>query len=86
MGYVIIYGDSRMIEAKSISKFFSVINEKGIAEGLTACLNISLNIPDGKIVSFLGPSGCGKSTFLEILGGLAGPHRRNHSHRRQTGA
>jgi len=62
-----------MIQAKSISKFFSVLNEKGIAEGLTACLNISLNIPDGKIVSFLGPSGCGKSTFLEILGGLQAP-------------
>jgi NitT/TauT family transport system ATP-binding protein len=62
-----------MIQAKSISKFFSVINEKGIAEGLTACLNVSLNIPGGKIVSFLGPSGCGKSTFLEILGGLQAP-------------
>jgi NitT/TauT family transport system ATP-binding protein len=62
-----------MIEAKSISKFFSVINEKGIAEGLTACLNISLNIPDGRIVSLLGPSGCGKSTFLEILAGLQAP-------------
>jgi len=62
-----------MIQAKSISKFFSVINEKGIAEGLTACLNVSLNIPDGKIVSLLGPSGCGKSTFLEILGGLQAP-------------
>jgi len=62
-----------MIEAKSISKFFSVINEKGIAEGLTAVLNVSLNIPDGKIVSFLGPSGCGKSTFLEILAGLQPP-------------
>jgi NitT/TauT family transport system ATP-binding protein len=62
-----------MIQAKSICKFFSVINEKGIAEGLTACLNVSLDIPDGKIVSFLGPSGCGKSTFLEILGGLQAP-------------
>jgi NitT/TauT family transport system ATP-binding protein len=62
-----------MIEAKSINKFFSVINEKGIAEGLTAVLNVSLNIPDGKIVSFLGPSGCGKSTFLEILAGLQPP-------------
>jgi ABC-type nitrate/sulfonate/bicarbonate transport system ATPase subunit len=62
-----------MIQAKSISKFFSVINEKGIAEGLTAVLNVSLNIPDGKIVSFLGPSGCGKSTFLEILAGLQPP-------------
>jgi NitT/TauT family transport system ATP-binding protein len=62
-----------MIEAKSIGKFFSVINEKGIAEGLTAVLNVSLTIPDGKIVSLLGPSGCGKSTFLEILAGLQAP-------------
>ncbi|MDR1445619.1 MAG: ABC transporter ATP-binding protein [Treponema sp.] len=62
-----------MIEAKSIGKFFSVINEKGLAEGLTAVLNVSLTIPDGKIVSLLGPSGCGKSTFLEILAGLQAP-------------
>jgi NitT/TauT family transport system ATP-binding protein len=62
-----------MIEAKSISKFFSVVNEKGLAEGLTAVLNVSLTIPDGKIVSILGPSGCGKSTFLEILAGLQAP-------------
>jgi NitT/TauT family transport system ATP-binding protein len=62
-----------MIEAKSIGKFFSVINEKGLAEGLTAVLNVSLTIPDGKILSILGPSGCGKSTFLEILAGLQAP-------------
>ena len=62
-----------MIEARSISKFFSVVNEKGLAEGLTAVLNVSLTIPDGKIVSLLGPSGCGKSTFLEILAGLQAP-------------
>jgi NitT/TauT family transport system ATP-binding protein len=62
-----------MIEARSISKFFSIINEKGLAEGLTAVLNVSLTIPDGRIVSLLGPSGCGKSTFLEILAGLQAP-------------
>jgi NitT/TauT family transport system ATP-binding protein len=62
-----------MIEAKSISKFFSVTNEKGLAEGLTAVLNVSLTIPGGKILSLLGPSGCGKSTFLEILAGLQAP-------------
>ncbi|GHV83974.1 nitrate ABC transporter ATP-binding protein [Spirochaetia bacterium] len=62
-----------MIEAKSITKFFSVVNEKGLAEGLTAVLNVSITIPDGKIVTLLGPSGCGKSTFLEILAGLQAP-------------
>ena len=62
-----------MIEAKSVGKFFPVLNEKGLAEGLTAVLNVSLTIPDGKIVSILGPSGCGKSTFLEILAGLQAP-------------
>ncbi|GHV85478.1 nitrate ABC transporter ATP-binding protein [Spirochaetia bacterium] len=62
-----------MIEAKSITKFFSVVNEKGLAEGLTAVLNVSLTIPDGRIVTLLGPSGCGKSTFLEILAGLQAP-------------
>ena len=62
-----------VIEARSITKFFSVVNEKGMAEGLTAVLNISLAIPDGSIVSLLGPSGCGKSTFLEILAGLQAP-------------
>jgi NitT/TauT family transport system ATP-binding protein len=62
-----------VIEAKSITKFFSVVNEKGMAEGLTAVLNVSLTIPNGKIVSLLGPSGCGKSTFLEILAGLQAP-------------
>jgi NitT/TauT family transport system ATP-binding protein len=62
-----------MIEARSITKFFSVVNEKGLAEGLTAVLNVSLSIPDGRIVTLLGPSGCGKSTFLEILAGLQAP-------------
>ncbi|MDR2124262.1 MAG: ABC transporter ATP-binding protein [Desulfovibrio sp.] len=62
-----------MIEVCSISKFFSVVNDKGLAEGLTAVLNVSLLIPDGSIVSLIGPSGCGKSTLLEILAGLQAP-------------
>jgi NitT/TauT family transport system ATP-binding protein len=62
-----------MIETRGISKFFSVVNENGMAEGLTAVLNVSLTIPDGAIFSMLGPSGCGKSTFLEILAGLQAP-------------
>jgi len=62
-----------MIEARNVTKFFSVINEDRSADGVTAILSVSLKIDDGKIVSFLGPSGCGKSTFLEILGGLQAP-------------
>ncbi|MCL2079927.1 MAG: ABC transporter ATP-binding protein [Oscillospiraceae bacterium] len=62
-----------MIEARNVSKFFSIINEDRTADGITAVLSVSLTIGDGKIVSLLGPSGCGKSTFLEILGGLQAP-------------
>jgi len=62
-----------VIEARNVSKFFSVINEDRTADGITAVLSVSLTIEDGKIVSLLGPSGCGKSTFLEILGGLQAP-------------
>jgi NitT/TauT family transport system ATP-binding protein len=62
-----------MIEARNITKFFSIINEDRTADGVTAVLSVSLTIKDGEIVSLLGPSGCGKSTFLEILGGLQAP-------------
>ena len=62
-----------MIEARNVTKFFSVVNEDRTADGITAVLSVSLTVDDGKIVSFLGPSGCGKSTFLEILGGLQAP-------------
>jgi NitT/TauT family transport system ATP-binding protein len=62
-----------MIEARGITKFFSIVNDDRTADGLTAVLSVSLKIGDGKIVSLLGPSGCGKSTFLEILAGLQAP-------------
>ncbi len=32
--------------------------------------DISLDIPPGKLVTFLGPSGCGKTTTLRIVAGL----------------
>lgn len=62
-----------MIEARSITKFFSVVNDDRTADGVTAVLSVSLGIPDGKFVSLVGPTGCGKSTFLEILAGLQAP-------------
>ena len=32
--------------------------------------DVSLEIPDGKLVAILGPSGCGKTTHLRIVAGL----------------
>ena len=52
-----------MIEARSISKFFSVINEKGLAEGLTAVLNVSLTIPRRKNSFTAGPIRMWKVNF-----------------------
>jgi NitT/TauT family transport system ATP-binding protein len=62
-----------MIEARRISKFFSVVRDDRTAEGFTALNSVSLRIEDGSFVSLLGPTGCGKSTFLEILAGLQAP-------------
>lgn len=62
-----------MIEAKNISKFFSIQKEDGTADGFTAVNSVSVKIEEGTIVSLVGPSGCGKSTFLEILAGLQAP-------------
>ena len=35
--------------------------------------NVTLEIPEGKIVCLVGPSGCGKSTLLRLIGGLEQP-------------
>jgi NitT/TauT family transport system ATP-binding protein len=35
--------------------------------------DISLTIPQGRIVCIVGPSGCGKSTLLRMIGGLERP-------------
>ena len=35
--------------------------------------DITIDIPNGKIVCLVGPSGCGKSTLLRFIGGLERP-------------
>lgn len=39
----------------------------------TALHDLSLTVPDGKLVAILGPSGCGKTTLLRIIAGLETP-------------
>ncbi len=48
-----------------VSKSF-VIND----ERFDALHDISFEVGDHEIVSFIGPSGCGKSTLLRLIGGL----------------
>jgi NitT/TauT family transport system ATP-binding protein len=38
-----------------------------------AVKDVSLDVPEGSIVSIVGPSGCGKSTALNLVSGLMAP-------------
>ena len=40
---------------------------------VVACQQVSLDVPEGAIVSIVGPSGCGKSTVLNLVSGLMAP-------------
>src|ERR687896_979765 len=40
---------------------------------VVAVAGVQLELPDGKLISFLGPSGCGKTTLLRLIAGLEPP-------------
>src|SRR5437879_3902899 len=42
-------------------------------QAVPAVHGVTLDVPDGKIVTLLGPSGCGKSTTLRCIAGLERP-------------
>ena len=72
-----------MSEAAASSRAAAAEAEHAItAEGVTrrylrgkftAVDGISLEVPEGQIVSFVGPSGCGKTTMLRMIAGLEEP-------------
>jgi sulfate transport system ATP-binding protein len=39
----------------------------------TALRNVTLEVPEGKLVALLGPSGSGKTTLLRVIAGLEAP-------------
>jgi len=41
--------------------------------GTEVLRDITLKVPEGRIVCIVGPSGCGKSTLLRMIGGLEQP-------------
>ncbi|MBI2836999.1 MAG: ABC transporter ATP-binding protein [Acidobacteria bacterium] len=41
--------------------------------GVRAVSGVTLDVPDGEILTVLGPSGCGKSTLLRLVAGLDRP-------------
>ena len=41
--------------------------------GIQALRGVSLNVPDGKIVTLIGANGAGKSTLMQVLDGKRRP-------------
>ncbi|HEY3303903.1 MAG TPA: ABC transporter ATP-binding protein [Candidatus Binatia bacterium] len=52
----------------------AIVEVKGIDKtydgGVEALKSVGLEIPHGRLSTFLGPSGCGKTTLLKIIAGL----------------
>ncbi len=56
-----------MIQLRDVTKQFDR------HRNVTALQHVSLEVPDGEMVSIVGPSGSGKSTLLNLIGGLDRP-------------
>lgn len=54
-----------ILEFKNLSKAY--------VKGINVISNLSLEIPQGRIIGLLGPNGCGKSTMIKMIAGLLQP-------------
>jgi ABC-2 type transport system ATP-binding protein len=57
-------GDSLMIEALGLSKFYGPF---------AATRSVTFSVPKGEVAAFLGPNGAGKSTTMKLLTGFLAP-------------
>jgi phosphate transport system ATP-binding protein len=51
-------GSAKKVEARGVNVFYGAKH---------ALKEVTVNIPDRAVMSFIGPSGCGKSTFLRCI-------------------
>ena len=58
----------KLIEVKNVS--ITYMTKK---ESVPALKDVNLDIPAGRLVSFIGPSGCGKTTLLKAIGNILEP-------------
>ena len=47
--------------------------QKAYPRGPVAVANLTLEVPEGRLLALLGPSGCGKTTTLRLIAGLERP-------------
>lgn len=53
-----------MLEVRNLGKSFG---------GLKACRDVSISVPEGRIVSLIGPNGAGKTTLFALITGFHTP-------------
>jgi putative spermidine/putrescine transport system ATP-binding protein len=58
------------VEARGGLKLQGLVKRFG---EVTAVAGVDLELPAGRLISFLGPSGCGKTTLLRMIAGLEDP-------------
>ena len=59
------------VKLAGVTKIFT--DQSNADKKVIAVNNVSLEVNDGELVSFLGPSGCGKTTTLRIVSGFEYP-------------